>query len=188
MKKLIVSAIALTFILVLGSCGEEDIEPYALTIPKTCFPTAHELSYDEGDANATTFLNSNPKIWIPNCFTPNGDGTNDEFKLYVTSGDAQVKWRNMKIYDKDKNIITRLGDQNGWDGKLADGTIANATYGFQIEIWMINEDITLQAYGAMCVRTCFESDDDTKSAVFYDQLHPSQGVIYETLEIFETCE
>ena len=53
-------------------------------------------------------------IWIPNSFTPNSNGTNDQFKAYGVN----IKQFEMIIYNRwgEKLFITRNLEQ-GWDGK-----------------------------------------------------------------------
>ena len=53
-------------------------------------------------------------IWIPNSFTPNSNGINDQFKAYGVN----IKQFEMIIYNRwgEKLFITRNLEQ-GWDGK-----------------------------------------------------------------------
>jgi gliding motility-associated-like protein len=71
-------------------------------------------------------IDDNPKIEIPNVFTPNNDGNNDVFI---------IKGRNIKtfsciIYDRwGLKIIELTSINTGWDGKHANGNIAtDGTY------------------------------------------------------------
>lgn len=56
-------------------------------------------------------------IYVPNAFTPNGDGTNDDFKpsLYNVLPDSY----SMLIFDRWGNLIFQTTDINeGWDGRV----------------------------------------------------------------------
>ena len=65
-------------------------------------------------------LECNIEPIIPNVFTPNGDGFNDNFVIKNTYG-----WNiDLKIYNRWGNIVYQSSNyQNNWDGKdVADGT------------------------------------------------------------------
>ncbi|MBI3510100.1 MAG: gliding motility-associated C-terminal domain-containing protein [Bacteroidetes bacterium] len=57
-------------------------------------------------------------IYVPNSFTPNGDGKNDEFKSYG----EYVDDFHMMIFDRWGNLLFETYDQNkGWNGHVKDG-------------------------------------------------------------------
>ncbi len=60
-----------------------------------------------------TYSNCNP-INIPNSFTPNGDGLNDEFKIVTLAEFSEFK---MIIYNRWGELLFESTDKNkGWDG------------------------------------------------------------------------
>ncbi|MFN8323549.1 MAG: choice-of-anchor L domain-containing protein [Chitinophagales bacterium] len=66
-------------------------------------------------ATASTLVNVTgyPEIFIPNAFSPNGDGNNDVFLIYG----AAVKTVSLTIYNRWGELIFDSGNQfNGWDG------------------------------------------------------------------------
>ena len=70
-------------------------------------------------------------VFIPNAFSPNGDGFNDVFFLHV--GDGMKEMNSFKIYNQSGNLIFQesnillhsvAGDPGrGWDGKHPDGSV-----------------------------------------------------------------
>jgi trimeric autotransporter adhesin len=54
-------------------------------------------------------------VYIPNSFTPNGDGLNDELAVFGFGfSDLQ-----MTVYDRWGRLIFKSnGDQQSWDGKI----------------------------------------------------------------------
>ena len=66
------------------------------------------------------FVNRN--VYLPNAFSPNGDGINDYF--YFVSGFPSIMIRDMKIYDRWGGLvfsaenITSNHEMSGWDGKI----------------------------------------------------------------------
>jgi gliding motility-associated-like protein len=67
------------------------------------------------DTAFITVYVSDPDIWVPNVFTPNGDGIND----IVTLPYPSFKSYNIQILNRWGNLIFELKDQTGiavWDG------------------------------------------------------------------------
>jgi gliding motility-associated-like protein len=56
-----------------------------------------------------------PKIYIPNIFSPNGDGNNDLFFVRGTG----ITSMDLKIYNRWGNLVYSTNDQqSGWDGRF----------------------------------------------------------------------
>jgi len=71
------------------------------------------------------------KIWIPNSFTPNGDGLNDEFKIETI---AEFSKFQMSIYNLWGQLIFESKDaKNGWDGKFNGELVPIGVYTHNIE-------------------------------------------------------
>jgi gliding motility-associated-like protein len=69
-------------------------------------------------------------LWIPNAFTPNGDGLNDFFKPEGTL----MQQFNMKIFNRAGNLLFETGDQeSGWDGLYNGKEMPFNTYIYDIE-------------------------------------------------------
>ena len=83
-------------------------------------------------------------IYIPNVFTPNGDGENDIFMIYA--GDlSQIKQVNtFMIYDRWGETIFRAADfvqmdpQNGWDGTFKGETMNPQVFVYWAEVEFID--------------------------------------------------
>lgn len=75
------------------------------------------------------------KIFIPNAFSPNGDGLNDFFR--PTLSDYTVKME-MYIYDRTGGLVTQTDNYSvGWDGKNAKGQdCPSGTYAYIIKYHM----------------------------------------------------
>lgn len=90
----------------------------------------------------TIEIKSDWTIFVPNSFTPNGDGKNDLFKAVGTG----IEEFEMYIYDRWGNEIFKSNDINKpWDGKVLNGSgqlVQIDTY-----VWLIRfKDNTLQSH------------------------------------------
>lgn len=79
-----------------------------------------------------------PEIFIPNLFSPNGDGNNDHFLIYGDSI-AQIS---LEIFNRYGEILYRSDDINqimqyGWDGKFEGKEQPAGTY-----VWKITGEFT----------------------------------------------
>ncbi|MPM23377.1 hypothetical protein SDC9_69849 [bioreactor metagenome] len=62
-------------------------------------------------------------FYLPNTFSPNGDGRNDIFRPYGTGWDLDTY--SMRIYSRWGKLVFSTTDvSHGWDGKLDNGTEA----------------------------------------------------------------
>lgn len=68
----------------------------------------------------------NSLVYIPNAFSPNGDGINDSFYVQTNS----VKEFSLKIYNRWGQEVFRTEDaEEAWDGTMGDGrTVQHGTY------------------------------------------------------------
>lgn len=65
-------------------------------------------------------------IFIPNAFSPNGDGVNDVFKVRGTNIEVQ----SCKIYNRFGNEIYNGNLAEGWDGKYKSEIVENGVYSY----------------------------------------------------------
>ena len=80
-------------------------------------------------ASDTIEMKKCSEIWVPNVFTPNGDGTNEIFKPVTT----EIQKLTMYIYNRWGEMIFETSDVNGgWDGKLHGNDVPTGVY-----FWLI---------------------------------------------------
>src|SRR5690606_26860544 len=69
------------------------------------------------------------RVYIPNAFTPNGDGINDEFKVYIEG--VNKFW--LAIYDRWGNEVFFSENPNqGWNGTHLNQAANAGTYTYKI--------------------------------------------------------
>ena len=67
---------------------------------------------------------------VPNAFSPNGDGINDEFRVVFKS----LKTYNIIIFNRWGRVVYKSNDPSkGWDGKIGRNVAASGTYYYVIE-------------------------------------------------------
>ena len=84
-----------------------------------------------------------PQLTIPNVFTPNGDGINDEYQM-IYRGSERIT---LVIYDRWGKVFFRgEGENPSWDGSFLGGNIApEGVYYYELEVGdrKFNGDLTL---------------------------------------------
>ncbi len=113
----------LPFILTLPSCKKEKLYNPDLNITN-----AHWYKLKTHSAD-TLF-----SVYIPNAFTPNGDGVNDSFK---PKGDNYLL-NNFRVYSKTNQILFETNDiGDGWNGKTKSNAlekVQTGTYTYQLKV------------------------------------------------------
>jgi len=97
------------------------------------------------EASASFFVDviKNYEIFVPNVFTPNGDGFNDNFEIFGGSDVASIQ--EVIIFDRWGRVVYQaddclLGDRSCfWDGGALSGDeVANGVYVYLIEVAFID--------------------------------------------------
>lgn len=107
---------------------------HAYTTPGTYYVSLH-LTNQFGcwsEIMHGPFVVALPELFIPNVFSPNGDGVNDEFMIQYT-GDQPV---NIQIFDRwGTQIYSTTNKVDGWDGKTATGVdVTDGVYYYSVTI------------------------------------------------------
>ena len=91
---------------------------YVATEPGIYSVTASNICMSVSDAMEVKIKNCDfLRVWIPNAFSPNGNGQNDLFKLEVRNPEL-LKEYEMAIYNRWGNLLFITKDyQTGWNGK-----------------------------------------------------------------------
>ena len=126
--------------------AEEGIELDCLECPNPIATVSHSarvyvtLTDENGcTASDTLFLEAGKlrDVWMPNVFTPNGDGINE---ILYLQGRALASFRNFRIVDRwGQQVFFRdkgkVGQENeGWDGRQGGGLVQNGMYYWSVEI------------------------------------------------------
>lgn len=74
---------------------------------------------------------TNPQIFVPTAFTPNGDGLNDYFRP-IAVGISRFDY--FRIYNRWGQLVysSTLSEEQGWDGKVAGKEQASGTF-----VWLV---------------------------------------------------
>jgi gliding motility-associated-like protein len=79
------------------------------------------------------------EYFIPNAFSPNGDGLNDIFRVYAQYSNISFK---MMIYDRWGQEVFYSGDiAKGWDGTYKGRECPPESYVWVINIGFLGQDI-----------------------------------------------
>ncbi len=83
-------------------------------------------------ASATVRVNHGPDNYIPNAFSPNGDGTNDEFTVYGSG----LKTVTMRVFNRWGEKVFDSGDNQwaSWDGTYKGVLQPPAVYTYVVEL------------------------------------------------------
>lgn len=97
--------------------------------------------------SVTVFIVKNRLIYIPNTFTPNGDGTNDFFTFYGGKGARKIQL--LRIFNRWGALIFEgqdmdLGDASqGWDGTFKGELLQPDVFAFYALIEFIDDEVIL---------------------------------------------
>lgn len=91
---------------------------YAVTISNYCGATTHTLTLLNEDCTCTPF--------VPNAFSPNGDGENEEFRIYTSCFTTDIR---LRIYDRKGSLLVEITDiAAGWDGTYRGQKLPTGVY------------------------------------------------------------
>ncbi|PHI18117.1 hypothetical protein CEQ90_19600 [Lewinellaceae bacterium SD302] len=64
-------------------------------------------------------------IFIPNSFSPNGDGINDLFRVYDHCENSDIEYERLTIYDRWGGVVSKSENRSEpyWDGKTSSGQV-----------------------------------------------------------------
>jgi len=179
---------------------------YTLPLLLILLITSCKSDDDDGNGSETeTFQNScckippqsGPigigKVYIPNAFTPNGDGINDIF--YVFSDEEISRVESMKIFNENGDIIFERNNSlpnspnAGWNGVHIDGVIDDGVFPYEVVVSDIDE-VTEIITGIVCCRfssqpmPCVDFEEDCT----YGIQHDGDGGLAPSISSEENCE
>jgi len=105
----------------------EAVDNYDIVLTATsdhgCIDTAH----------ATVHVEEDLIYYVPNTFTPDGDGHNEDFKPVITSG-IDPSFYHFSIYNRWGETVFESQDiEEGWNGEFKGITAQDGTYTWKIE-------------------------------------------------------
>lgn len=122
--------------------------------------TVVDINGCEGLGSVFVELDANRNIYIPNVFSPNGDGVNDEFRVYPCVGVRQIV--SVNIFDRWGSLIYQSEGQdvsNGlycigglplWDGRFKGSELNPDVYVYVVEVEFL-DGITLAYRGDVSI-------------------------------------
>ena len=102
-----------------------------------------------GSTEFTLFVGEPLDIYVPNAFTPNGDGQNDVFEVYGI-GISQVE---LKVYNRwGQEVFQALDSRPQWDGMFKGKMQPPGMYSYVVEVWFLGDHIVKQKGSVALIR------------------------------------
>jgi len=102
------------------------------------------------DASGSVFveLDANRNVYIPSAFSPNGDGVNDEFRIYPCVGVTEIssvrifdRWGNQVFEAPEADVSSGLFCDGGlplWDGRFRGEDMNMGVYVYVVEVTFLD--------------------------------------------------
>jgi len=115
--------------LCIAACKKESVAP---KVSDSEITYRSEVVTSRNNVNGFLNLDTILVVYIPNAFTPNGDGTNDKF---IIKGNG-IENYSIDIFDRwGTNIFSTTDINEGWDGTLnGKEKSENGIYNYQIKV------------------------------------------------------
>ncbi len=86
--------------------------------------------YDQESWSNELCFGFDPIVWIPNAFTPDGNGLNDQYEIFT----ASIKEFHIQIYDRwGEKLFESSDPKQSWDGNFKDKTCPMDAYIYMID-------------------------------------------------------
>ena len=190
--KIVSILLFLSAMLITSACKKDKVEP---TEPPL---TPEELFYTEcGKIPPVIGCIKGTSIFLPNAFTPNGDGFNDVFYPHTGYGIKEII--SFKIYDEAEilifqesnisvGVLTNDPERGWWNGKLPDGSFQDGIYNYTVVVANLLDEIA-EFEGAVCCRTSFPLDCvENEKHIAWGTQHDGNGGFDSNLPSYEDCE
>ncbi len=121
-----------------------ETQTYSLTI--------FDINGCSGSDDILVEIDKNRNVFIPNAFSPNGDGNNDTFKPYIGPGVENINF--MRVFDRwgevlysSDNLVNKYLpdplDQTGWDGTLNGKRMNPGVYVYIMQVQFVDGQVLL---------------------------------------------
>jgi len=101
--------------------------------------TAYDINGCPGFTEVLIEVDKNRNVFVPNAFSPNGDGVNDEFRIFTGVGVQKVnyvhifdRWGNI-LYDQ-KDIEPNISGITTWDGFFQGKKVDPGVFVYLVEV------------------------------------------------------
>ncbi len=142
-----------------GLSSDTALRPTAI-ITNAIFPTSGQITYTltasspqgckASDAVVVKIFKTPPSIFIPNAFTPNGDGNNDIYKP-ILAGMQRLDY--FRVYNRLGQLVystSAIGQ--GWDGRIKGDMQGSAGYVYTVQAVDYNGKVVKQSGSFLLVR------------------------------------
>ena len=101
-------------------------------------------------------INRQTGLYVPTAFSPNGDGVNDVFTVFVDGSVAQINY--LRVFDRWGNFLFEIKDftpgnaEKGWDGTFNRQELPTGVYVYAMEIRKVDGTVELLRGETLLVR------------------------------------
>jgi gliding motility-associated-like protein len=131
-------------------------DPIAFPTETTTYTLQYTYGDDCVDSRVITIERLNSEVIVPNIFSPNGDGSNDQFYIQLPNGVTGLV-KVMRVYDRwgnmmfDKKDIPANEPSSGWQGTLNGNFVVPGVYVYYLEVQIDGKPIVDKYSGDITV-------------------------------------
>ena len=125
-----------------SDCSRIEVRPFNTTVYEVT--VINEDGCTATDIVTIRVIKDRP-VYIPNVFSPNGDGVNDNFTVF--SGPAAAEIRSLRIYNRWGGLVYEEGNfptndtRLGWDGTQAGQAVNSGVFVYVAEVAFIDGEV-----------------------------------------------
>ncbi len=118
-----------------GDCGSLTVSPRYTTEYRVSYTTLQGCTVTD---YVTVHVADDPRVYVPNAFSPNGDGDNDEFRVYLGTGVGALT--NLMVFDRWGELIWKRSDDRdeAWDGTFRGKPLSAGVFAYVGQVRLDN--------------------------------------------------